>query len=61
MASLPGELPCVSGQWLPVRDEMLACQYETGNVYNPFAVKVVKTGAIVGYVPRKISSTSSLF
>ena len=44
-------------RWLPVQDEMLACKRETGNVYDPFAVKVVKTGVIVGHVPRKISST----
>ena len=36
---------------------MLACQREAGNVYDPFAVKVVKTGVTVGHVPRKVSST----
>ena len=48
-------------KWLPVRDETLACQREGGNVYNPFAAKVVKSGAIVGHVPRRISSTCLLF
>jgi len=47
--------------WLPLRGETLACQREEGNVYDPFAVKVVKSGVIVGHVPRRISSTCSLF
>ena len=47
--------------WLPVRDEMLACQCETGNAHDPFAVKVVKSRSIVGHLPKKISSTCSLF
>ena len=46
---------------VPVRDETLACQREGGNVYDPFAVKVGKSGVIVGHVPRRISSTCSLF
>ena len=47
--------------WSPVRDEILACQRETGNAHNPFAVKVLKSGSIVGHSPIKISSTCSLF
>ena len=48
-------------RWLPMREETLACQREGGNVYDPFAVKVVKSGVVVGHVPRRISSTCSLF
>jgi len=70
MASFPREIQfnsCVRGyyvyqdRWLPVQDETLACQHEEGNVYNPFAVMVVKFGVIVGHVPRRISSTYLLF
>ena len=66
----PGELQfysCVRGYhvykdgWSPVRDELLACQRETGNAHDPFAVKVVKSRSIVGHFPKKISSTCSLF
>ena len=66
----PGEFQfrsCVRGYhvykdgWSPVRDEILACQRKTGNAHNPFAVKVVKSGSIVGHLPKKISSTCSLF
>ena len=39
--------------WSPVRDETLACQRETGNAHDPFAVKVVKSGSIVGHLPKK--------
>ena len=40
---------------------MLACQRETGNTHDPFAVKVMKCGSIVGHLPKKVSSTCSLF
>ena len=42
-------------------DEILACQHETGNAHDHFAVKVVKSGSIVGHLPKKISSMCSLF
>ena len=68
----PGELQfhsCVRGYhiykdgWSPVQDEVLAWQHQTGNAHDPFAVKVVKSGSIhvVGPLPKKISSTCSLF
>ena len=47
--------------WSPVRDELLTCQRETGNAHDLFAVKVVKSRSIVGYLPKKIRSTCSLF
>ena len=40
---------------------MLACQRETGITHDPFAVKVMKCGSIVGHLPKKISSTCSAF
>ena len=40
---------------------MLACQRKTRNTHDPLAVKVVKSGSIVGHLPKKISSTCSLF
>ena len=46
-------------RWLPMRELTLACQCERGNVYDPFVVKVVKSGVKVGHVPRRISSTCS--
>ena len=70
MASFQREIQfnsCVRGyhvyqdRWLLVRDVTLACQCEGGNVYDPFAVKVVKSGVIVGHVPRRVSSTCLLF
>jgi len=48
-------------RWLPLRGKTLTCQHEGGNVYDPFAVMVGKSGVIVGHVPRRISSMYSLF
>ena len=48
-------------EWLPVRGEILTCQHEMGNAHDPFAVKVVQSKNIVGHLPKKISSTCSLF
>ena len=39
----------------------LQCQRETGNHHDVYAVAVLKSGVIVGHVPKKISSTCSLF
>lgn len=58
---------CVRGfhvyqdRWTPVLDETLVCQREIENPHDPFAVKVTKSGNIVGHLPKKISSTCSLF
>jgi len=48
---------------VPTQYEMkvLACQRETGNTHDPFAMKVMKCGSIVGHLSKKISSTCSLF
>jgi len=47
--------------WVPTMDEMLTCCREVGNPHDPFAVKVIKVGETVGHLPKKISSTCSLF
>ena len=47
--------------WTPTIDEVLPCRRETTNEYDPFAVMVEKSEAVVGHLPRKISSTCSLF
>ena len=58
---------CVRGyhiyqdEWTPVLDETLSCCRELANIHDHFAVKVMKAGAIVGHLPKKISSTCSLF
>ena len=58
---------CVRGyhvyqnDWIPALGEMLQCSRE--DAHNPYAVEVIKTacGTIVGHLPKKISSTCSLF
>ena len=58
---------CVRGyhiyqdEWTPVLDETLSCCRELANIHDPFAIKVMKAGTIVGHLPKKISSTCSLF
>ena len=47
--------------WATVVGEELPCQREDGNRANPFAVAVVRGEAIVGHVPKKISSVCSLY
>ena len=42
-------------------DKTLSCCHEVGNPHDPFAVKVMKAGTTVGHLPKKISSTCSLF
>ncbi len=42
--------------WTAVVGEELPCQREIANPRDPFAVAVLKHEAIVGHVPRKISS-----
>ena len=41
--------------------EMLSCCHKFANVYDPFAVKVIKAGNTVGHLPKKLSSTCSFF
>ena len=39
----------------------LQCQRETGNLQDIYVVAVLKSGVIVGHVPKKISFTCSFF
>ena len=59
---------CVRGHhifknvWLPQIGESLTCKPEFGNVFDMYAVAVVKDEEItVGHIPRKISYISHLF
>ena len=47
--------------WEASLGELLNCERETGNSFDPFAVCVRKHDDIVGHVPRKISAICSLF
>ena len=47
--------------WDATVGEQLQCQRENGNIHDIYAVSVQKSGVVVGYVPRKISSICSLF
>ena len=46
---------------MPFIGETLSCSRETSNLHDPFAVKVLKTDKIVGHLPKRISSTCSIF
>ena len=45
--------------WTPTHHEILHCSRAEGNVHNPYAVKVMKSGIVVGH--KKISATCVLF
>ena len=51
--------------WIPVLGKVLQCFREVGNAHDPYAVKVMKAGTragtMVGNLPKKTSSTCSLF
>ena len=47
--------------WCAAVGEELSCMREVENYRDPFAVAVVRSGVIVGHVPRKISSVCSMF
>ena len=47
--------------WAATDREILQCRRETSNRFDPFAVAVIKDGAVVGHVPRKLSVICSLF
>ena len=52
---------CVRGyhvyqkKWKATEGESLSCKREEGSREDPFAVAIVKSGEIVGHVPRSIS------
>jgi len=47
--------------WDPIIGEVLCCEREVGNSFDPQAVAVNNSGEIVGHVPRRISSICSSF
>ena len=47
--------------WATAVGEELPCQHENGNRADFFAVAVVRGEAIVGHVPKRISSVCSLY
>ena len=47
--------------WSAVVGETLACHRETRNLIDPYAVAVMRSGEVVGHVPRSISTLCSLF
>ena len=47
--------------WEASVGEQLPCEREGGNGADPFAVAIKRSGAVVGHIPRKISSVCSLF
>ena len=47
--------------WCAAVGEELSCMREVENYRDPFAVAVVRSGVIVGHVPRRISSVCSMF
>ena len=47
--------------WTPVVDEELSCRREEGNISDPHAVAFIKSGVIIGHVPRRISAACNSF
>ena len=47
--------------WTLFVGETLACEQESGNPNDPYAVAIKKGSEVVGHVPRKSSAASSLF
>ena len=47
--------------WVATVGEWLLCQREDNNLHDLFSVAVIKNDYVVGYVPKKISTTCSLF
>ena len=47
--------------WTPVIGDVLPVKREETNLYDRFAVAVLKDGEVVGHVPRVLSKTTSFF
>ena len=47
--------------WTPFVGETLACEQESGNPNDPYAVAIKKGSEVVGHVSRKSSAACSLF
>ena len=46
--------------WTPTHHEILHCSREEGNVHDLYVIKVIKSGIVVGHLPKKISETCFL-
>lgn len=44
-------------QWTPCTGEVLSVQEESENEHDVYAVGVIKSGTIIGHVPREVSKT----
>ena len=70
-SSVPGKkfqlTSCIRGfhvyenAWTPTHHEIIYCSHVEGHVHDPYAVKVIKSGIVVGHLPKKISVTCFLF
>ena len=40
--------------WTSTHHEIFHCSCAEGNVHDPYAVKIMKLGIVVGYLPKKI-------
>jgi hypothetical protein len=47
--------------WTAVIGEELICQRELTNPTDAYAVAVVRSGQVIGYLPRKVSCACSIF
>ena len=47
--------------WTPVIGEKLSTQQEHGNPEDLYAVAIMKSGTIIGHIPREISKTCFFF
>ena len=47
--------------WVATVGERLLCRREDNNLHDLFSVAVIKNDYVVGHVPKKISTTCSLF
>ena len=46
--------------WTPTHHELLHYSCAEGNVHDPYAVKVMKSGVVVGHLPKKIRKCNLL-
>ena len=47
--------------WEASINEVLRCARDTSNTKDPYAVSIIKSGTVVGHLPKKISTACSLF
>ena len=49
--------------WIPEKDQVLECFYETHNSFDRFAIKVIEVGNenAIGHLPREMSRVTKFF